>query len=119
MLARSAPRGWERIELNFRLWDGAVQFEATGHFSAAAPVSLDVRPELRLHELFQRVQAITREVAEPGTPTWTTARFLLRRDGTSDLKFGYEEDDSAPSAPPTIAAPSPTPRRPWWRFWGK
>jgi hypothetical protein len=75
-----------------------------------------VRPEIL--ELFQRVQAITREIAEPGTPLWTTAKFILRSDGEFDVKFGYDDGEDAPvTAPPRSVTASPSPKRPWWRFW--
>lgn len=118
MLARSAPKGWERIELDVRLWDGAARFQATS-FGVGQPPGLRLEKASRLRVLFERVQAISREVADPGTPVWTTAKFVLRSDGTFDVNFGYEEDDedSAPPSSPPTRRPSPPPKRPWWRFW--
>lgn len=82
ILTRSAPKGWERIELDVRLWDGAARFQATS-FGVGQPPGLRLENASRLRVLFERVQAISREVADPGTPVWTTAKFALRSDGSS------------------------------------
>ena len=52
--------------------------------------SVDVRDEYRLLRLFQRLREVTRSVAEPGQPDWTSIRFTLTRDGEFHADFGYE-----------------------------
>ena len=120
LLAHAAPPGWERIELDVCLWDGAARFQATS-YGVGQPPGLRLENASRLRVLFERLRAITRELAKPGTPMWTTAKVVLRSDGEFDVKFGYEAGDegAAPPSKPPARTPGPPPKRPWWRFWGR
>lgn len=90
ILADSADGAWESVVLDAALGDGWARFRAAAYTVDAVQRGVRITDLDRLEALLEQVRELTREVGGAGQPDWTTARFILMRDGRFEVEFGYE-----------------------------
>jgi hypothetical protein len=92
MLARAAGAAeapWMKVVLKAQVGEGWGKFEASAFEGHGTWRSVRVNAP-RLLQLLARLREVTRSVAQPGQPDWTTIRFTMKQDGDFNTHFGYE-----------------------------
>lgn len=86
--AAGTPR--RKVVLDAKIGPDWGRFEAEAFEGHGKWRGVRVQDVFRLLDLLDRLKEVTRSVAEPGAPEWTTIRFVLKPDGGFNVDFGYE-----------------------------